>query len=250
VTGTLDQLEFVDLRDARNDELLQAFYAELYVPAFPIPTEQEDPTVWAPRLWGASDRLELHILVAGHNLAEPSRRVLAGGVAFELYRESRCGLITYLIVAPSLRRHGLGRRLVTRAVQMLDQRALRLGSQLRAIFAETNDPSLVSATCDSMDPHRRVEALRQLGGRVVSMEYVQPELTPGQGRNRELLLLAFPLHGSQVDSIDAGCVIAFLEDFYRTNGLDDPLQDAEFQAMVRSIGGPDVAFVDDLDRRP
>src|SRR5882672_9176714 len=103
----LGQLEIVDLRDARNDALLQAFYTELYAPAFPIPTEHEDPTVWAPRLWSVAGRLELHILVAGYNLAEPSRRVLAGGVAFELYRESWCGLITYLIVAPSYRRHGL-----------------------------------------------------------------------------------------------------------------------------------------------
>ena len=246
----LGQLEIVDLRDARDDELLQAFYTELYVPAFPIPTEQEDPDVWAPRLWGAPDRLELHILVAGTNLAEPARRTLAGGVAFELYRESECGLITYLIVAPALRQQGLGRLLVTRAVQMLDARAAALGGHLRAVFAETNDPARVSAASDSMDPRRRVEALRRLGGRIISMQYVQPELTPGQGRSHELLLLAFPMDESQVDSIDAERVIAFLEDFYRANGLDNPRQDAEFQAMVRSIGGPDVAFVDDLDRRP
>src|SRR5882724_10131255 len=100
MSRTLGQLEIVDLRDARNDELLQAFYTELYIPAFPILTEQEDPDVWAPRLWGVADRLELQILVAGSNLAEPSQRTLAGGVAFELYRESWCGLITYLTVAP------------------------------------------------------------------------------------------------------------------------------------------------------
>jgi GNAT superfamily N-acetyltransferase len=247
---TLDQLEFVDLRDARNDALLQAFYTDLYVPAFPILTEQEDPTVWAPRLWGPPGRLELHILVAGHHLAEPARWVLAGGVAFELYRESWCGLITYLVVAPALRQNGLGRVLVTRAIRMLDESAAKADGQLRAVFAETNDPALVSAACDSMDPSRRVEALRRLGGRIVSMQYVQPELTPGQGRSRELMLLAFPIDGSPVDAIDAGCVIAFLEDFYRTNGLAEPRQDAEFQAMIRSIGGPNVAFVDDLARRP
>jgi GNAT superfamily N-acetyltransferase len=247
---TLGQFEIVDLRDARNDELLQAFYTELYVPAFPILTEQEDPSVWTPRLWGPPDRLELHILVVGHNLAEPSKRVLAGGVAFELYRESWCGLITYLIVAPSLRRNGLGRMLVARSIQILTQRATELGGQIRAVFAETNDPTLVSAACDSMDPRRRVEALQRMGGRIIAMQYVQPELTPGQGRSRELMLLAFPIDGAPVDAIHAEWVIAFLEDFYRTNGLDHPRQDAEFQAMVRSIGGPDVAFVDDLDRRP
>ena len=251
MSESLDQYEFVDLRDTRDDALLHAFYTELYLPAFPIVTEQEDPAVWAPRLWGPAGRLELHILLAGAHLADPKRRVIVGGVAFELYRESQCGLLTYLVVAPSARRCGLGRLLVTRALHTLSTRAAETGGPLRAVFGETNDPALVSAERDSMDPRRRLEALSRLGARIVSMKYIQPELVQGQGRGHEMLLIAFPSDGARNDAIESACVLAFLEDFYRTNGNGDPSLDREFQQMIASMPGSMVPLMGLLEaRRP
>jgi GNAT superfamily N-acetyltransferase len=234
------QCEWVDLRDTRDDDLLNAFYRELYLPAFPIVSEQEDPEVWAPRLWGPAGRLELHILLAGSQLADPERRILAGGVAFELYHESRCGLLTYLVVAPSARQRGLGWLLVTHALQRLKTRATETGAPLRAVFGETNNPALVAPEQDSMDPRRRLEILTRLGAQIVEIRYIQPELIQGQGRGYEMLLIAFPLDGTRPDTIDAACVRAFLEDFYRTNGLVEPSRDREFQQMIASMPGATI----------
>ena len=115
VTQPDTDLELLDLRAHRDLQLLQTFYQELYLPAFPIESEREDPTIWAPLLWpdpaapGKSARMHLHIVLAGLALADPAARQIKGAVVFELYRQSHTALLTYILVHPSQRRHGLGR---------------------------------------------------------------------------------------------------------------------------------------------
>src|SRR3954453_5039565 len=73
------EFEFVDLRELRDDELLERTYREVYLPSFPLPEEQEDPSTWRPLLWGEADpdQPTLHFLVAGRGL-DGSDRELAG----------------------------------------------------------------------------------------------------------------------------------------------------------------------------
>lgn len=221
-----------DLREQPNPALLAAFEA-LYRRTFTDPAEREDPAQWPPRLYGdlPPPQPRMHLLVA----VDGQEGHLLGGIAFEYYRDSRCGLLTYLVVAPDGRRRGLGRQLVRGALQRLQQEARAHGAELRGVFAEAEDPDRVGASDDAaMPPRERLTALAHLGARRIDIPYVQPALEGGDGPCRHLLLLAFypptgPIAGSVVRD--------FLHEFYRALGVAEPATDADFCAMERVLDG-------------
>jgi GNAT superfamily N-acetyltransferase len=254
-SGALTDLQIFDLRTTPADQrererLLEALYESLYVDNFTIPSEREDPSIWRPRLWGPASQtlpLELHVLVASSPLERPEQRFY-GAHFFELYHASRCGLVTYLVVDRPYRRQGLGRRLLTEALAILQARAEAwpveqapipawaggpADGRLRAVFAETNNPTRVED--EVMDPWQRLEAFGRLGVGVVDLPYVQPELAPGQGRCYDLLLLALPSDERRLERLSAGALLDFLGDFYRANAVEQPDQDPDFQRMARAI---------------
>jgi len=236
--GEGGDLEILDLRTKPDEQLLQEVYTTVYLTSFTIPSEQEDPSVWRPRLWGAAPQpLELHVLVAGTALDRPAQRKLYGVNFCELYLASACGLLTYLVVTEAYRGRGLARRLVAEGITLLQNRARALelapAQQLRAFFSEANDPTKVSA--DVMDPWARLQAFGRMGARIVPIPYVQPELVPGQGACHDLLLLAWPTDGQPIDRLSARVVRDFLADFYRASGVDEPEGDPDFQQMVAAV---------------
>lgn len=86
---------------------------------------------------------ELHIILAlrwhdGTGIA------LGGGITFEYYPSTNCGLLTYLIVHRSSRGQGLASVLVERAVHLLQQTARRRGhlAGCNAILLETNSAGI------------------------------------------------------------------------------------------------------------
>lgn len=250
-------LEIVDLRRGRGDPVLRSsderlllgFHRRVYKPAFPIVSEQESPNEWIPRIWDdppESAWFELYPLIAGRALDWPRRRRLYGALFFEYYWRSSCALMTYLVVAPRMRRRGLARFMLAEARTRLQALAnARHGSDaaLRAVFTEVNDPSKVRPEDDSIDPVQRMAAFERLGARIVDIPYVQPELAPGQGRARELFLLVFPLPGLPDDRIATRTVGAFIDDFYRANAVREPADDPDVRRMVEAMPGADVRLI-------
>jgi GNAT superfamily N-acetyltransferase len=221
----------LDLRDHPRPELLAAF-VDLYTRTFTDAAEREDPAEWPPRLYGdlPAPQPRMHLLVAVDEHAHTPR--LLGGIAFEYYRASRCGLLTYLVTDTEHRRRGLARRLVREAIGRLQQDAHGSGVELRGVFAESEDPELVGSDGNAMVPRERLVALARLGARRVDIPYVQPALAGGAGRCRHLLLLAFQ---PQADDIDGAALRDFLHEFYRALGVDAPEQDADFRAMTQTL---------------
>jgi len=99
-TSTAKGISIVDLREAISQDLLDRF-VDLYNGNFPDPTEREDPAEWP------KDR-PVH-----------RRWAVVGGLVFEHYRSSHCGLMTYLVIEADWRRKGVGRALVDRALSIL-----------------------------------------------------------------------------------------------------------------------------------
>lgn len=238
---SLPDPRLLDLRTHPRPELLAAF-VDLYLRTFTDPSEREDPAQWPPRLYEnpPAPQPRMHLLVA---FADDSpARELHGGIAFEYYRDSRCGLLTYLVTAATRRRRGLARRLVARAIQLLREDAREQGAELRAVLAETEDPDQVAAHGGSMPPSARLSALARLGAYRVDIPYVQPRLEGGSGPCRHLLLLAFHPDGTQAEYIDGEVLQAFLHEFYRALGVAQPQHDADFRRMERRLAAP-VALV-------
>lgn len=186
------------LRLPDDEALLDAFYRELYLPAF---AHQREPLeVWKDRLAGGP--YDLTILV---------REDLSGGVVLERYRASNVGFLTYLVVAPHARNRGLGRALLDEAIALL-------GTDL--VVGEIHDPA------KGGDPARLARFLRW-GARVLDLPYVQPDLGAGLGRDHDLLLVTF-----SPGPIDGVRIQAFLTELFAITEGRDP--DDELRTLLAS----------------
>jgi hypothetical protein len=154
---------------------------------------------------------------------------IAGGVVYEHYPKSRCGIVTYLVVAPELRGQGLGHRLLDDAARTLDARGARV------VFAEALDPHGLHAhgALGIAQAEQRIARFQRWGARVLATRYVQPSLGPGLPRDRGLRLLALAGSAPLPSSLPGGVVRAFLTEFYTVT--EGRLPDAELQAVVDEV---------------
>jgi GNAT superfamily N-acetyltransferase len=160
------------IRDATAGELV-AFHRGLYWDAF---AAQHEPL----EVWQRARRGELpYTLWIRLALDEHG---IAGGIAFERYAKTACGLLTYLVVAPRARGQGIGRALVDDALATLHDAP--------AIYGEVNDPA--TQTREPRDvAERRLATFERWGARVVDLRYVQPALAPGLAPDETLRLIAW-----------------------------------------------------------
>jgi GNAT superfamily N-acetyltransferase len=215
--------------------LLEAVHHDLFLPNFPDPDEQEGPDEWTPRLWEHPEppQPEQHGFVAGAQLRSAAQRSLAGFAFVERYRESRCALLSYIAVDRSRRGQGLGRELFDRALGSAQEAAQQDGGTIRAVFAEIHDPTRVDRTNDVISPADRVRIMEHLGGWRVPVTYIQPALDETSERSDRLMLIAFPLNGKPI--VEAGAVSAFLTEYYRALGVDDPSSDHDLMTVEQEL---------------
>lgn len=219
-------IELIDLR-AKRDPSLLARFVQLYAYIFSDPKQRENPRLWPPRLWGVPPEPEplLHVL-----LARGADDVILGGAVCEYYRESSCGLLTYLLVAEQARGTGIGRALTRAALSALRDDAERHGAALHAVFAEAEDPRATDDPARRAYRTARLTLLAKLGAALVDVRFVQPDLGDGAGRERGLVLLSLTI-GAQA-ALPGNVLGAFMHEFYRSLGVLAPEQDADFRAMA------------------
>lgn len=208
------------VRDRAHAPLLARFYDELYLPAF---AHQREPLeAWHDQLWGERPApYDLTITLAVERDGEPDdpdRARIAGGIVGELYPESQCAILTYMVVAPDARNAGLGRSLLDDACRALVTRGAR------AIVAE------VSAA-DTDEARERIARFQRWGARVIDHPYVQPDL--GFGRDHALRLIVFEPLGEE--TLDGATLRAFLHEFYAITERIDPIADPELGPLLASI---------------
>jgi GNAT superfamily N-acetyltransferase len=207
-TETDTELEIVTIANHDDEALLDEFHSGIYWDAF---AEQQEPVaVWKRALWGGACPYELTIRIAGRALRDRTRRELVGGIAFERYPRSGCGLITYMVIAPAARRAGLGKRLQREAARAL------FAAGAPAVFGEVNDPRRIGEGVDEPagEMWRRLERNQAWGARVVDVRYVQPALAPGLERDRGLCLIALAGEQPLPPAIPGEIVRDFVDELY------------------------------------
>jgi GNAT superfamily N-acetyltransferase len=232
-------MEFVDLRDRRDESLLRAVHDGLYVGSFPVEEEREGLEYWRSALWGGGEDgrgPSVHALVAGTNLDEPRERRIAGLSFVELYLASGVGLVSYLAVDADFRRAGLGRQLVERGLEALRRDAEQRARPLNAVFAEVHDPDAAEERLrdEVMDPTERVSFFAKLGARRIPIPYVQPALAQGRDRARSLQLVALSWQGHD-RTLSSSLVRDFLAELYELSEGNPSPADREFRAMTKAL---------------
>jgi hypothetical protein len=224
--------EIVTLRDrAEHEPLLERFHRDLYLSAFAAQAEPLEVWKWA--LWSqeAPYRMRVQLALDGADIV--------GGIAFELYRRSNCGLVTYVVVAPAARRSGLGKTLRTGAARTL------YADGARAVFGEVNDPRVPHSYESAEETWRRLERYQRWGSRVLDIRYVQPSLGPGLERDRGLVLLRHAGDAPPIAHMPGAVVKGFIGEFYEITEEGRPVDD-ELRAILGGI--PDQVRLFELTR--
>lgn len=211
------------LDTAAKQRAFEAFLP-LYVAAFPVLDEREDPALWQDRIlrYASGDQTVptiTTVIVAGHDLLDTDRLTVIGGIVIEVFLKSQTGLVSYVAVAPDAQGQGVARLLVEAAYEAFlaaaaaEQERRGRPFEIRAVFAEAEDPRLYDDPDEKAVTQRRLQVLGRLGARWIDVPYLQPAL--GEDRSAiDLLLLAIPLPGQPADRIGTEVVWAFLAEHY------------------------------------
>jgi len=133
----MNTLEFHDLGEDFDAGLLEQAYRDVYLPAFPLRDEQEDPTIWTPRLLNPEGNPRLCFLVAGTRLDTPGAHAVRGLLVAEYYAASQCVLISYVATHPDARGQGLARRLFDVLGRRLDSGRFSRGQPVQAVLPKS-----------------------------------------------------------------------------------------------------------------
>jgi GNAT superfamily N-acetyltransferase len=233
--------EIIDLRHHQDRTLLNKVYTELYETAFTDPSEVETIEQYATRLWEPQlppPQPITHFLVAGTNLLDESNRQVDGFLICESYRESLCGLMTFIVTHERARGKGLARKLMSYGRTQLNADMHHWSDQkfgLQALFAEMHNPRQFFGS-DVIDPNLRLQIMNKLGANWVPIRYIQPELQPGAPRSHHLLMTAFPTADTNAPiEIPAVVVKNFLFEFYRALGVEQPEQDDDYRSILLDL---------------
>lgn len=231
----MTELQWIDLGERFDADLLQQAYRDVYLPAFPLREEQENPSIWTPRLLDPHANPRLSFLLMGTQFDSPSARSVLGLLVAEYYAASRCILVSYLAVAETARRHGLARRLFDLLSARIRSGLASAHQPVAAVLAEIHDPGRIDGDEDVLDPAARLHVIARLGAKRIPVHYVQPALSTDQEPAEGLWLVAFPDRVIDPAALTAERVRDFLIEFYRELGCADPTRDPVYADTFASI---------------
>eukprot|EP00002_Diphylleia_rotans_P010739 TRINITY_DN2129_c0_g4_i1.p1 TRINITY_DN2129_c0_g4~~TRINITY_DN2129_c0_g4_i1.p1 ORF type:complete len:260 (-),score=69.12 TRINITY_DN2129_c0_g4_i1:161-940(-) len=240
----MEIFDLVDLRVNFSAELLHSFYEECVVPSFGMfKDELESEADWRDRLLEDEQkaRFLLHIVLAVHK----ETRVAMGGLVFEYYKQSNCGLYTYAAASPNYRGKGFAKFFIDKVLEIVNTDAQKYhGRNCDAVFIECNDPNKVAAEEDAMIPMERIRMFAKMGYRFLDFPYVQPALSEEQEKCHDLVLgvhQSFLTHNEasarpQQPMMASKIIRAWIEDFYVSCNGDWVIRhDPEYKKLVQHL---------------
>ena len=204
----------VDLAEKPNDALLERFYNDLILPAFPCPDELDDLNDWRVGLQNGQRRdacvdgsletdvsndmphplePELHVVIALDEGGQVDRLEEGvgypqceqmGGAVYEWYPGPLGGtaLLSYLVTSPGHRKRGVARALIANTSATLEKKGVHV------FIAETHKMNVSDGT--DMDPKQRHKVFYQLGFSPIRLDYSQPPVRVENRHSDDLILIA------------------------------------------------------------
>jgi GNAT superfamily N-acetyltransferase len=229
-------IDFRELTDSAEDvATLTDFYTTLYVREFPDPDEREslaniiDYLGRKARGWYGNNNY--HVLLAWLDGR------LVGGSILDYLAEPNVGVIEFLLVAPGERKCGIGRQVLARTEQLLDEDARRLtGRALDGVVAEMNDPLATRNARDNLDPTARALIWDRWGYAGLDFPYVQPALSADTAAVTELILIAKPLRPDWSAALPSTTVLRFVHEYLRwAMRIEHPIDSADYRRMAAHL---------------
>jgi hypothetical protein len=149
-----DEWVYINLGRNYDEELLTQWYNTVFKPNFPIEDEVESLEALQKGLLDEpkdDDAMLLEVILVLK--WEGPKAIIGGGVVYEYYFDSNCGLISFLVVSKNARGQRLSSELVERAAAELNVLSINDGGALagcNAIFLETN--AAQSVTMEQVGP--------------------------------------------------------------------------------------------------
>ncbi len=168
-----------------------------------------------------------------------------GGIIFEYYKKSRCGLMTYIFARDKGK--GIGEFLINRGLEwMLNQ----IQDEVVAVFFETDNPNFFRGDAKTLiEINRKIRFFRhKANAKLIDIPYVQPALAPGMERAYSSLLMNLPRFGNMPLGVlmDKEIVMSFLEEFFNVlsdgenEGIFDPEKDWDLKRMKLCLDIEDI----------
>jgi GNAT superfamily N-acetyltransferase len=234
-------LTFRELRYDPDDlATLERFYEEVYVPEFPSRDERE-----------SLDNMKSYLRLKGNGwygknnyhvvLGFADGTAVAGSFA-DYLDEPNSGVIEFLVVSPTMRGSGFGRRLLDATESRLAADARALGKDaLDVVVAEMNDPYKQSK--DSLDPFVRASIWAKWGYGLLDFPYIQPALSADKDRVDGLLLIAKPGRSAFEQALPTVKLKAILRGYMRwAMRIDAPAEAPDYQLMTHHLGADAVTI--------
>lgn len=227
--------------------VLAEFHHTLYVSLFPDPDERESLENMAGYLrlkaQGGYGPNNYHIVLAFDGA------LLAGAVIADYLAEPAAGVIEYLLVSAAARGRGLGRALLNHIEAVLAADAAAGGLELAGVVAEMNDPRVVSALADNLDPVARALIWHRYGYLGLDFPYRQPALSPGQAPVTGLILICKPLSAAWRDRVPAAAVTLVVREYLRwAMRIERPEDSADYRCMAAYLNAREDVGRLPLDR--
>lgn len=149
-----------------------------------------------------------------------------GVCVLDHFYESRCAMITYLVVHRDHRGKGKALDLIHTLVSHVS--ALR---PIRAVYAELEDPERLVPGPVRDYALKRSRTYSRWGAQVVPCRHIQPPLAPSLSYVEHMKIVSLPVAGRDYS---AKTFLDFERDFYITLGIQDPDGDPYFQQVLAS----------------
>lgn len=220
-------LNSTTFKKATTASEIAQFYATIYVQNF-APDERDSIDDLIHRTLEIKSENHHDIILAYQD------NQLVGGIVYDWFKNSHCGLIEYIVVDARYRGMRIAQRLTAKALASMTHYSGKHG--LNACFIEIEDPEKMEGlnAQAAIDNYRRLQLWSNTKFNRLDFNYIQPALAEGLNKLDNLMLAVNTLK-SNSEYIDGEILKSFLIDF---NTICNRIED---------INDPDIGVKEMLD---